>query len=230
MKYTAARVLVVTLLSGPLTAESQRPANMFPIGILAQFGPNAPESARLTSGSPRSHRDLPRRPGAEPRSNISSARDIETTVTHSELGTELTERGGATSARTEKGFGLIPSGDQCSCSMNGRIENAPGPLLTCRVPWAPAASRTVPDGLRSPSARGSALTARRQRHIGISRNAVIPYGGGHLRFRAGTLERIAQLGGVSVNRLLRGDQCRPEGTVTPPDHGLYSQGDGAIRL
>jgi len=47
--------------------------------------------------------------------------------------------------------------------------------------------------------------------IGVSRNAVIRYEGGHGRPRADTLERIAQLGGVSVDWLLRGDRRPPEG-------------------
>jgi transcriptional regulator with XRE-family HTH domain len=47
--------------------------------------------------------------------------------------------------------------------------------------------------------------------VGASRNAVIRYEGGHGRPRADTLERIAQLGGVSVDWLLRGDRRPPEG-------------------
>jgi transcriptional regulator with XRE-family HTH domain len=46
---------------------------------------------------------------------------------------------------------------------------------------------------------------------GIARNAVLRYEGGHGRPRADTLERIAQLGGVSVDWLLRGDRRPPEG-------------------
>jgi transcriptional regulator with XRE-family HTH domain len=47
--------------------------------------------------------------------------------------------------------------------------------------------------------------------IGVSRNAVIRYEGGHGCPRADTLERIAQLGEVSVDWLLRGDRRPPEG-------------------
>jgi transcriptional regulator with XRE-family HTH domain len=47
--------------------------------------------------------------------------------------------------------------------------------------------------------------------VGVSRNAVLRYEGGHGRPRADTLERIAQLGGVSVDWLLRGDRRPPEG-------------------
>jgi transcriptional regulator with XRE-family HTH domain len=47
--------------------------------------------------------------------------------------------------------------------------------------------------------------------VGVSRNAVIRYEGGRGRPRADTLERIAQLGGVSVDWLLRGDRRPPEG-------------------
>jgi transcriptional regulator with XRE-family HTH domain len=47
--------------------------------------------------------------------------------------------------------------------------------------------------------------------VGVSRNAVIRYEGGHGRPRADTLERIARLGGVSVDWLLRGDRRPPEG-------------------
>jgi transcriptional regulator with XRE-family HTH domain len=46
---------------------------------------------------------------------------------------------------------------------------------------------------------------------GIARNAVLRYEGGHGRPRADTLERIARLGGVSVDWLLRGDRRPPEG-------------------
>jgi transcriptional regulator with XRE-family HTH domain len=47
--------------------------------------------------------------------------------------------------------------------------------------------------------------------IGISRNAVIRCEGRHGRPRVDTLERIAQLGGVSVDWLLRGGRRPPEG-------------------
>jgi transcriptional regulator with XRE-family HTH domain len=55
------------------------------------------------------------------------------------------------------------------------------------------------------------IAAVRQRRVGVSRNAVIRYENGHGRPRADTLERIAQLGGVSVDWLLRGDRRPPEG-------------------
>jgi transcriptional regulator with XRE-family HTH domain len=42
--------------------------------------------------------------------------------------------------------------------------------------------------------------------IGVSRNIVLRYEGGHGRPRTDTLERIAQLGGVSVDWLLGGDR------------------------
>jgi transcriptional regulator with XRE-family HTH domain len=47
--------------------------------------------------------------------------------------------------------------------------------------------------------------------IGVTRNIVLRYEGGNGRPRADTLERIAQLGGVSVDWLLRGDRRPPEG-------------------
>jgi transcriptional regulator with XRE-family HTH domain len=47
--------------------------------------------------------------------------------------------------------------------------------------------------------------------VGVSRNIVIRYEGGQGHPRAATLDRIAQLGGVSVDWLLRGDRRRPEG-------------------
>jgi transcriptional regulator with XRE-family HTH domain len=47
--------------------------------------------------------------------------------------------------------------------------------------------------------------------IGVSRNAVLRYEGGHGRPRADTLERIAKVGSVSVDWLLRGDRRPPEG-------------------
>jgi transcriptional regulator with XRE-family HTH domain len=57
--------------------------------------------------------------------------------------------------------------------------------------------------------------------VGVSRNVVIRYEGGHGCPRADTLERIARLGGVSVDWLLRGDRRPPEG---PPEW------DDAVRL
>jgi transcriptional regulator with XRE-family HTH domain len=47
--------------------------------------------------------------------------------------------------------------------------------------------------------------------VGVTRNIVIRYEGGTGRPRADTLERIARLGGVSVDWLLRGDRRPPEG-------------------
>jgi putative tryptophan/tyrosine transport system substrate-binding protein len=51
-------LLSLALLAGPLTAESQRLAKMYRIGILAQFGPNMPESARLWDGLLQGLREL----------------------------------------------------------------------------------------------------------------------------------------------------------------------------
>jgi transcriptional regulator with XRE-family HTH domain len=46
---------------------------------------------------------------------------------------------------------------------------------------------------------------------GTARTAVLRYESGHGRPRVDTLERIARLGGVSVDWLLRGDRRPPEG-------------------
>jgi putative ABC transport system substrate-binding protein len=51
-------LLVLVLLAAPLAAEAQPPAKMFRIGILAQFGPNSPESARLWEGLLQGLREL----------------------------------------------------------------------------------------------------------------------------------------------------------------------------
>ena len=58
MTRSGVALLVLAFLAAPLAAEAQPSAKMFRIGILAQFGPNAPESARLWEGLLQGMREL----------------------------------------------------------------------------------------------------------------------------------------------------------------------------
>jgi putative ABC transport system substrate-binding protein len=57
-RLTALAAIALALLAAPVAAQAQPAEKVFRIGILAQFGPNAPESARLWEGLLQGMREL----------------------------------------------------------------------------------------------------------------------------------------------------------------------------
>jgi transcriptional regulator with XRE-family HTH domain len=86
----------------------------------------------------------------------------------------------------------------------------------------------LPERIAAVRVRLGLAQGRFAARVGVSRNALLRYEGGHGRPRADTLERIAQLGGVSVDWLLRGDRRPPEGPATGTTRPAPAGGVAAV--